>query len=64
MRNLMEYPITHGEVCEAIQEAQEAHIAKKQIGGTQGLSLLYAEQFIRANSVAFEAFIKKGPNGQ
>ncbi len=61
MRNLLEYPITHGEVCETLQEAQEAHIATRQIGGTQGLCYLYAEQFIRANSVAFDAFVKAGP---
>ncbi len=61
MRNLVEYPITHGEVCEALQEAQEDYIASHAIGGTQGLSYLYAEQFIRANKEQFDAFVKAGP---
>lgn len=63
MRNLTEYPITYGEACEAIQEAQAvwAQQYRHNIGGTGGLCLLYAEQFIRANKMAFDEFTKEGP---
>jgi hypothetical protein len=63
MRNLIEYPITWGEAAEALQEAQELYNSKyrQNIGGTGGLSLLYAEQFIRANRAAFDEFTKNGP---
>lgn len=63
MRNLVEYPITHGETCEAIQEALEEYNKKYRhnVGGTGGLCLLYAEQFIRANKEAFNEFTKNGP---
>ena len=63
MRNLDEYPITHGEAAEALQEAQELYYAKyaQNCGGAGGLALLYAEKFIRENKVAFEEFTKNGP---
>lgn len=63
MRNLTVYPITHGEACEALQEAQQLYYAKysQNIGGAGGLSLIYAEKFIRENKVAFEEFTKNGP---
>lgn len=63
MRNLIEYPITHGEAAEALQEAQELYYSKykQNVGGVGGLALIYAEQFIRANRVAFEEFTKNGP---
>lgn len=62
MRNLLEYPITHGEACEALQDAQEIYYAKysENIGGTGGLALLFVEQFIRNNKDAFEEYTKKG----
>lgn len=34
---------------------------KKNVGGAGGLSLIYVEQFIRANKIAFEEFTKNGP---
>ena len=63
MRNLIEYPITHGEACEAIQEAQKLYYEKyaMNVGGTGGLCLIYAEQFIRANKDLFNEFTKNGP---
>jgi len=57
MRNLAQYPLTVGEVFTALQEAQEAHIATKVIGGTTGISLLIAEQFMRAHEAELKAFI-------
>lgn len=63
MRNLVEYPITYGEACAVIQEALKDYNDKyrENIGGTGGLCLLYAEQFIRENRDAFNEFTKKGP---
>jgi hypothetical protein len=63
MRNLLQYPITHGEACEALQEAQASYYEKyrNNIGGTGGLSLFYAEQFIRKNKDVFEEFTKTLP---
>lgn len=63
MRNLTEYPITYGETCEILQEAQVAWTKQYSfnIGGAGGLCLLYAEQFIRANKMAFDEFTKEGP---
>ena len=63
MRNLLEYPITYGEACEALQVAQQEYYDKYKdhIGSTGGVSLLYAEQFIRANKDAFNEFTKKLP---
>ena len=63
MRDLATYPITYGETCEAIQEALKDYNDKyrQNIGGTGGLCLLYAEQFIRANKTAFDDFTKNGP---
>lgn len=60
MRNLAVYPITYGEACEAIQEAQKLYYEKyaQNIGGTGGLSLVYAEQFIRENRALFDEFTK------
>ena len=59
-RNLFKYPITYGEACEAVQEAQQLYYDKysKHIGGTSGISLLLVEQFIRENKDAFEIFAK------
>jgi len=66
MRNLIQYPITHGEAAEALQEAQELYYAKykENLGGAGGLALLYAEKFIRENRAAFEEFTKNGPVNQ
>lgn len=63
MRNLIEYPVTWGETAEALQEAQELYFEKykQNIGAVGGLALLYAEQFIRENRVAFDEFTKNGP---
>jgi len=63
MRNILEYPITHGEACSAIQEAQELFYQKYKdnCGSVDGLALLYAEQFIRKNRDAFEEFTKELP---
>lgn len=63
MRNLLEYPITTGEACSVLQDAQQAYYKKykNNMGNIHGLALLYAEQFIRENKVAFEEFTKKLP---
>lgn len=55
MRNLVEYPITTGEVYSALQEAQ---IVTRAPGSTDGISLLLAEQFIRQNEELFRQFVK------
>lgn len=54
MRNLVEYPITTGEVYSALQEAQTIIRAP---GGTEGISLLLAEQFIKQNEALFREFV-------
>ena len=61
-RDLLKYPITYGEACEALQDAQEIYYEKykEHIGDTGGLALLLIEQFIRNNKDAFEAYTKKG----
>lgn len=61
MRNLKEYPLTTGEVFTALQNAQEEYSAKKQIGGTDGISLFLAEQFLRAYEEELNAYILAGP---
>lgn len=61
MRNLREYPLTVGEVYTALQNSQAEYSAKKQIGGTDGISLHIAEQFMRAHEAELKAFIAKSP---
>lgn len=60
MRNLVQYPITYGEACSALQDAQQSWIEKyrENIGGTGGVALLLVEQFIRTNKDLFEEFAK------
>lgn len=59
MRNLEKYPITLGETCTALQNAQVAYLKRKEIGGTEGIALLHAEMFIREHKLEFENFVKR-----
>jgi hypothetical protein len=66
MRNVVEYPITYGEACEVLQEAQEEYRSRfKQdnvtIGGITGVTLFLIEQFIHAHKNEFEEFTKTLP---
>lgn len=66
MRNLLQYPITTDETCSVLQDAQQAYYKKykNNMGNIHGLSLLYAEKFIRENKVAFDEFTKKLPEAK
>lgn len=59
MRNLIQYPITLGETCTALQNAQVDYLKKKIIGGTEGIALLHAEMFIRDYKSEFEQFVNR-----
>lgn len=61
MRNLREFPLTVGEVYTAVQNAQDEYRSKKMIGGTDGISLIIAEQFMRAHEAELKEFISKSP---
>ena len=61
MRNLIEYPITHGEAVSAVQTAQEDYIRNIRSNGpgnTDGIALILVEQFLRNNKEQFDAFAK------
>lgn len=66
MRNLQQYPITYGEVVDSLQNAQLDYYNKyaENIGGTCGLALLLAEQFIRKHKEQFDGFVKLGPQAE
>jgi hypothetical protein len=61
MRNLLVYPIVHGEAISAIQDAQQEYYKKysEHIGEPGGLALLFVEEFIRENKDAFDAYSAK-----
>lgn len=64
MRDLVKYPITYGEACDALQNAQLAYYGSRaddEVGSPDGLALLLAEQFIREYKEAFDMFLKLGP---
>jgi hypothetical protein len=59
MRNLIQYPITHGEAVSAIQTAQEDYIrslSSNAPGDTTGIALILVEQFLRRNKELFDTF--------
>lgn len=63
MRNILQYPVTHGEAASALQDAQTEYYEKYKdnIGSISGIALLYAEMFIRENKTLFDEFTKKLP---
>lgn len=64
MRNLSEFPITHGDAASALQEAHLIHLrlGREGMDASGRISMLLVEQFIRQNKDAFDKFSKEEIN--
>lgn len=63
MRNILQHPITYGEACEVLQEAQTEYKdrLREGVGSITPVTLFFIEQFIHAHKAEFEEFTKTLP---